>query len=60
MVFRRALDLKDNLVRAKLPRIQTEGVRGCVKCGTVRYQVCNFMSEGSSLSEYDVSSNFLL
>ena len=49
-VFRRAPNLKDNLVRAKLPRIQTERVRGCLKCGTVRYQVCSFMSEGSSLS----------
>ena len=29
VVFRRAPTLKDNLGRAKLPRNQTEGVRGC-------------------------------
>ena len=44
VVFRRAPNLKDNLVRAKLPRSQTEGVRGCFKCGKVRCQVCSFMS----------------
>ena len=35
VVFRRASNLKDNLVRAKLPRSQTEGVSGCFKCGKV-------------------------
>ena len=35
MVFRRALNLKDNLIRAKLQRSMTEGVSGCFKCGTV-------------------------
>ena len=48
MVFRRAPSLKDNLVRAKLPRSQTEGVRGCCKFGKVLCQVCSFMSEGST------------
>ena len=64
VVFRRAPNLKDNLVRAKLPRSQTEGVRGCFKCGKVRCQVCSFMSEGSSFKcdvsgrEYSINSNF--
>ena len=63
-VFRRALNLKDNLVRAKLPRSQTEGDRGCFKCGNVRCQVCSFMSEGSSFKcnasgrKYYINSNF--
>ena len=48
VVFRRAPNRKDNLVRAKLPRSQTEGVRGCFKCGLVHCQVCSFMSEGAS------------
>ena len=39
VIFRRVPNLKDNLVRAKLPRSQTEGVRGCFKCGKVRCQV---------------------
>ena len=52
VVFRRAPNLKDNLVRAKLPRSQTEGVRGCFKCGTVHCQVCSFMSEGTSFKRF--------
>ena len=36
-VFRRAPNLKDNLVRAKLPRIRTEGVR--VVLGVVKRDV---------------------
>ena len=64
VVFRRAPNLKDNLVRAKLPRSQTEGVRGCFKCGKVRCQVYSFMSEGSSFKcnisgrDYYINSNF--
>ena len=64
MVFRWAPTLKDNLVRAKLPRIQTEGVRGCFKCGKALCQVCSYMSEGSTLKcnvsgrEYDKNSDF--
>ena len=63
VVFRRAPNLKDTLVRAKLPRSQTERVRGCFKCGEVRCQVCSFMSEGSSLKcnvsggEYYINSD---
>ena len=37
VVFRRAPNLKDNLVRAKLPRIRTEGVR--VVLGVVKRDV---------------------
>ena len=37
VVFRRAPNLKDNLVRAKHPRIQTEGVRVCLRCGKARW-----------------------
>ena len=64
MVFRRAPNLKDNLVRAKLPRIWTEGVRGCFRCGKARSQVCSYMSEGSSFrcnvsgGEYDINNDF--
>ena len=48
VVFRRAPNLKDNLVRDNLPRSQTERVKDCFECGKVRCQVCSFMSEGSS------------
>ena len=64
VVFRRAPNLKDNLVRAKLPKIRTEGVRGCFRCGKARCQVCSYMSEGSgfrcnvSIREYDINSDF--
>ena len=64
MIFRRAPNLKYNLVRAKLPSIQTEGVRGYFKCGKARCQVCSYMSEGSSFRcnvsgrEHDINSNF--
>ena len=33
VVLRRAPNMKDNLGRVKLPKIQTERVRGCFKCG---------------------------
>ena len=64
VVFRRAPNLKDNLVRAKLPKIRTEGVRGCFRCGKARCQVCSYMSEGSGFRcnvsgrEYDINSDF--
>ena len=64
VVFRRAPNLKDNLVRAKFPRIRTEGVRGCFRSGKARCQVCSYMSEGSSFRcnvsgrEYDTNSDF--
>ena len=50
MVFRRAPNLKDSFVRAKLPKIQTEVAKGCFKCGKSRCQVCSFISEGNSFS----------
>ena len=39
VVFRRAPNRKDTLVRAKLPRSQIEGVRNCFKCAEVRCKV---------------------
>ena len=38
VVFRRARNLKDTLVRANPTSIQTEGYRGCFKSGKVRCQ----------------------
>ena len=64
VVFRRAPNLKDNLVRAKLPMIRTEGVKGCFRCGKALCQVCSYTSEGSSFrcivsgKEYDINSDF--
>ena len=43
VVFRQAPNLKYTLVRAKLPRIQTERFGGCLKCGKVHCQVCSFI-----------------
>ena len=48
VVFRRTPNLKDNLVRANLSRIWTEGVRGFFSCGKARCYACSYMSEGSS------------
>ena len=62
VVFRRAPNLKDSLVRSRLPKLQTEVVRGCFRCGKSRCQVCSFMSEGSNFRsnysgwEYSISS----
>ena len=62
VVSRRVPNLKDNLVRAKLPKIRTEGVRGFFRCGKARCQVCSYMSEGSNFrynvsgKEYDIQS----
>ena len=64
MLFRRRPNLKDNIVRAKLPWIHTEVVKGCSRCGKSRCQVCSFISEGSSLScnvsgkQYSINSSF--
>ena len=64
VVFRRAPNLQDKLVRVKLKRNQTEGDRGWFKCGKVRCQVCSFISEGSSFKcnvserEYYINSNY--
>ena len=62
MLFRRAPNLKDSIVRAKLPRIQT--VKGCSRSGKSLCQVCSFISEGNSFScnvfgkQYSLSSSF--
>jgi len=64
VLFRRRPNLKDNIVRAKLPWIHTEVVKGCVKCGKSRCQVCSCISEGNSFScyvsgkQYSISSSF--
>ena len=48
--FRRAKNLKNNLVRAKLAPLQQEDqVKGCYRCGKSRCQLCEHMSEGISL-----------
>ena len=64
VVYRWAPDLKDTSVMAKLPRIRTEGVRGCFRCGKARCQVYGYMPEGTSFRcnvsgrEYDIHSDF--
>ena len=64
MVFRKAPNPKDNLVRAMLPKIQTERSESCFECGRVRCHVCSFMSKSSSFNcnvsgrEYDIGGNF--
>ena len=64
VVFRRAPNLKDSLVRAKVPNSPTGIAKGCFKCGKSRCQVCSFISEGSSFScnvsgkQYSISSRF--
>ena len=37
--FRRAPNLKDSLARAKLPKLQTDEIKGCFRCGKSRCQV---------------------
>ena len=56
VVFRRAPNLKDNLVRAKLPRIKSEVAKVYFKCGKSHCYVCSFMYEGKSFS-CNVSGN---
>ena len=46
VAFRRASNLKDNLVRAKLPLVQGDSVKGCFRCSNSRCQVCKFMFKG--------------
>ena len=48
VVFRRAPNLKDSLVRAKLPKPQTGIAKGSFKSGKSRCQVCSLITEGSS------------
>ena len=63
--FRRAKNLKDNLVRAKLAPLQQEDqLKGCYQCGKSRCQVCEHMSEGDKFvchvtgKEYRINSTF--
>ena len=64
VVFRHAPNLKDSLVRAKLPKLQIESDKGCFRCGKSRCQLCRFMSEGNSFrsnvsgSEFKISSRY--
>ena len=65
VAFRRAKNLKDTLVRAKLAPVQQEDrIRGCYRCGKARCQVCKFMSEGDKFvchvtgKEYSINSRF--
>ncbi len=64
VAFRRASNLKDSLVRAKLPPVEGGSVKGCFRCGKSRCQVCRFMSEGdrfvchSTGKEYNIGSRF--
>ena len=64
VVFRRPPNVKDSLVKAKLPRVYTELAKGCFRCGKSRCQVCSLISEGNSSScnvcgnQYSVSSSF--
>ena len=66
VVFRRAPNLKDSPVRARLPKLQTEVVRGCFRCCKSRCQICSFMSEGSNFRcnvsgrEYSISSGVVV
>ena len=65
VLFRRATNFRDSLVRAKLPTIQTEVLNGCFKCRKSHCQVSSFASEGSRFScnvsgkEYSISSSFI-
>ena len=43
-----APNMRDSLVRAKVPRFQTEIVMDCFKFEDSRFQVCSLISEGSS------------
>ena len=63
--FRRAKNLKDNLVRTKLAPLQQEDqLKGCYQCGKSRCQVCEHMSEGDKFvchvtgKEYRITSRF--
>ena len=64
VAFRRASNLKDSLVRAKLPPVEGGSVKGFFRCGKSSCQVCRFMSEGdcfvchSTGKEYNKGSRF--
>ena len=64
VAFRRANNLKDILVRAKLPPIHEDSVKGCFRCGKSRCQICRYMSVGDKFfshvtgKEYGIGSRF--
>ena len=64
VAFRPASNLKDSLVRGKLPPVEGGSVKGCFRCGKSRCQVCRFMSEGDQFvchvtgKEYNIGSMF--
>ena len=64
VAFRHAPNFKDNFVRAELPQLQRELVKGCFRCGKSRCQVCMFMVEGDSFrsevsgGEFKISISF--
>ena len=54
--FRRAKNLKDQLLRAKLPEVDggSLSVRGCYKCnGRKSCQICGLIQEGDSFQNSD-------
>ena len=50
IVYRKPRNLKDSLVRARV-RMGDIGDKGMRKCGKSRYQICNFVEEGSSFGD---------
>ena len=64
MVFRHAPNLKDSLVRAKLPKLQIESDMVYFRFGKSRCQICRFMPEGNSFrsnvpeGEFKISSRY--
>ena len=59
--FRRAKNLKDQLVRAKLPEVDggSLSVRGCYKCnGRKSCQICGLIQEGDSFQDSDENRSF--
>ena len=64
VVFRHVPYLMDNLVRTKLPKLQTELDEGYFRCSKSRCQICRFMSEGNGFrsnvsgNEFKISSRY--
>ena len=59
--FRKAKNLKDQLVWAKLPEVDggSLSVRGCYKCnGRKRCQICGLIQEGDSFQNPDENRSF--
>ena len=61
--FRRAKNIKDKLVRAKLPNSDDGGlsVKGCYKCnGRKSCQICGLIKEGDSFENSDENRSFTI